>query len=783
MTPSDVPPHPIGPATRDGEERVRTLLARAVEEQASEQRALTDALAGLQQRVDDVAASLRLAASGEAVGGGLAQLGRQLQALQGELGARLAELAGRLAEQTGAAEADSARLGGVATELLGSREVLDDVRGAVQRLEPQVARLPDQVEDASRRAAVELFPRLDLLATAVQALPQTPDVVAVVQGMTTAVTARLDALDGPLDDLRGRPSGDALRAELEAVDAGVRDLPGRLDGVRGSVDVVQGSVAAVRGSVDAVQGSVDTVRGSVDDVRGGLDAARGSVDQVRHLVDVVRGDVDALPGRVEGLLHDVPRRTDVEDLLSGVARRDDVDAASVALGDRLSPVLTALGERPVAAPEDVERAAARLHDHLAGLPDRATLEGVLAGVLSALLAAAVAPLADRDALDAAASRVEAALGTRQIAGPDDVDRAAAGLHERVEALQHRLTALPDRSALEGLLAQRTGDVVGRLEALTARPALGPDDLDGALAALHARLARLEDRATASPADVDTATARLLDALLDRLPATAAVLGRLDALEQQVRAVDTRVGRSQEAVEGLPARIAEPLLASRIDLAALRGQVQDLEAGITDGLAEVVQGLAATGGRLLDGLPDRGVLRDTTAGVDSVRAALPQLEEGVLARVSVLDGRLDTADETARQTAQEMRRVAGAVAGLEQTVEGAVRPLSPEDGPTGLSDDDVERVVQAVLQRLAPALVEGVATAVRHELAAAPAPPAPPELDAAPSAPAQAQAPDEPAAVVPSEPPVAAVPPAAPRAVRPPRPAVTTAVAPPPSRRG
>ena len=574
MVPSDVPPPSPGPAPRDGEERVRALLARAVEEQASEQRQLSDALTGLQQRVDAVAAQLRLAASGEAVGGGLAALGRQLQVLQAELGDRLGAVGSAVdtvsteVERQGAdGSAGQQRLEALALELQGSRAALSALGDAVGQLEPQVAGLSqlvtggqDRVEgrlgtladqqtlqtavealhELRSRPVEQVAPRVDLLLSAVRALPQTADLGGVVEDLVTALSARLDRFDGPLDDLRHRPAGDVLRPDLDAVAGTVRELPGRLDALAAGV-----LVAARRSSCSPTSPAAPTSR----------DLARRPTSHCSPTSPAAprRGTAHRRrpPHRRRTLLTDVARRTDVEHLLTDLARRTDVEAAA----EGLAAVLRELGTRPTAGPDDVTRAAEALHAHLATLPDRAAVQELLGGV------------ARRDDLDGPLQ----ALLQRPTAGPDDAERAAAGLHERLGGLAEQLAAvprrdevtdllapLPDRATVRALLQEalderlpgaladvaRRGDLeagtagvvealTGRLDELAARPALGTDDLDRTVAGLHDRLGGLEQRPALAPDDLE----RVVGALLGRLPSADDVLGRLDAVHGRLGELD------------------------------------------------------------------------------------------------------------------------------------------------------------------------------------------------------------------------------------------------------
>ncbi len=334
------------------------------------------------------------------------------------------------------------------------------------------------------------------------------------------------------------------------------------------------------------------------------------------------------------------------------------------------------------------------------------------------------PLARSEAVDALAG----ALGSLA----EDVVRRTDGL-ARTETVDALAVDVVRRADLEALADRLSGHVTGQL---AERFADLPDSR-GLAADLGSQLGALHDR-TLDAGALESGLAPVLRRF-DALPDRAFVVEALQALEERLgQRLESRVQALEERLLAAVARGQD----ERPDVVAVRSQVEGLEASVLDGLEGVVQGVASLAARLLDRLPEAGLLQRTAEGVQQLGRA---------------------------QTELASRVEAGTTAAV----------------PDGLADDVARRVSAEVQQVLAAQLQEQVAAAVQTELArtrsateAVPMQDAPVRVAPVQEALQQPPAPEQPEPV---EPPPAAPEPAPPaQPVRPPRPvrpAVDSGVAP------
>jgi hypothetical protein len=396
-------------------ERMQALLARAVEDQLSEQRTVAGALAGVRAQVAAVGEGLRAAASGAAV----ERLRTDLAALTGELrsatsglGERFDTLSRRLDEQGEALSAGDElgiRLAAVAADVAAGAAAVHrltaavtalaafpdalaalqgDVAGMHDRLVP-LAEIRTGLGDLQSRAtaAERLGPELAALTERVDALATTAD----VSGLHDAVTG----LGERLDALTGRPAltaadlTDALApvherlTELAAEDAGAERmtaLQGRLEGLDASLGDLRGELAGVRDAVAGVPALAADLSGVADQVAE-LGRLRGDVQGLQERLTVLQEGspevVDALAGlrgEVAGLAADVAAFT--------VPTPEEIAAAVTTsvtgqLVDELAPRVAEIVLARIGATV-TEQVAGQVAERLAGGVTTPVLEGVRA---------------------------------------------------------------------------------------------------------------------------------------------------------------------------------------------------------------------------------------------------------------------------------------------------------------------------------------------------------------------------------------------------------------------
>jgi archaellum component FlaC len=282
-------------------EKMRSMLARASDLRAEEQRQMVDLIDEIRSRLQPIEGFVadgrgRIAKTHDGVGAIQERLAAQDQAI-GQITSVLNALAERVGRPL---EAIEARLDGVAGRFEGISGRLD---GADDRLQHLHARLD------------ELDGSLNRVVAAIEALPGQLDIAAV--------HGRFDELNGVLhgrfDDEMGR-----LHGRFEEVLA------------RPAVDPTE--------RLDGLGGRVEQLGDRIDEVEG----------RIRHVDESVRNNSGTLTGSIEqgvdklhGLLHERPDRGELEKLLRAAQQESERRIVQ-----QLDTVLAAFAEVVISRPKD-----------------------------------------------------------------------------------------------------------------------------------------------------------------------------------------------------------------------------------------------------------------------------------------------------------------------------------------------------------------------------------------------------------------------------------------------
>ena len=360
---TDTPAGPSGTTPPVGQvsDRMQALLSRAVEEQVSEQRAVSTILADLRAQVASLGDAVRLAASDasvERLGGVVSTvvadlrtstslLGQRIEALSKRVEAvavdtaapteqavvRLAALSGDIAAQGDAVERMQVALEQLAAFPAALAALQNDVAGMHDRLQP-LAEIRASIGDIGARTASGLAamrPQLDALEAKVDAFTEGAPPDRLRDAIVDALTGRLDKLV----EAAGRPV-----IGPEVLRSGLGDL-------RASLDAAMGNRLE---ELSAGLGAVENRLGQIG--RGSLTSATPpGVPAIA--TDLSRG----LSGRVDEL-HAL--RDDISKVAEGVRLLKE-DSAGTTLADAVAAVreeLEQLGERvAVSAPPPVDEIA------------------------------------------------------------------------------------------------------------------------------------------------------------------------------------------------------------------------------------------------------------------------------------------------------------------------------------------------------------------------------------------------------------------------------------------
>lgn len=284
-----------------GFDKMRTMLARAAELRADEQRQLYDMLdelrtrlsplenfaaegrgripalqehvSSVQQRLGELPDRTEISVIAERLDEALARIDGQdsvlaqvitaMNNLSERMGAPLDALAARLDAVAGRFEGVSGRLDGLDDRLLHLHGRLDDVEAALARVQNTVEGLPAQLDLPSVHRRLDemwggLHQRLD-------------------HDMGT-VHGKIDDVHGRVQDLADRPVVDPTE-RLQNLATHMEQLAGRLEALAGRIDTVEESVRTGVGTLSGV------VEQNVDKLEGAVGARPDRAEVVRTLRD------------------------------------------------------------------------------------------------------------------------------------------------------------------------------------------------------------------------------------------------------------------------------------------------------------------------------------------------------------------------------------------------------------------------------------------------------------------------------------------------------------------
>jgi chromosome segregation ATPase len=409
--------YPAAPANPVAE-RMQALLSRAVEEQVSEQRSVSNALAEVRAQVAAVGEGLRGAASGVAVErlrSDLSALGTELRMSTTGVSERFDVLARRIDEQAAAIAAAgggstqiASHLEGVASEVAAQGAAVQrlsaavaalsafpealaalqkDVSGLHDRLSP-LADVRAAVGDLQARssAAEAVRPELEALSGKVEALATAADMARLRDSVVSSLGERIDGLAASpavtpehlteaLTPLQNRlsvlASGGPALERVTALEARLQSLEALLTshGERlGAVGDAVGGIPAVATDLHRQAEQVDSLGSELAAVREQLTHLSGSIGEVAQL----RSSVDTLTGTVSAL--DVPSNDEVAAAVSARLADRLVDQLAPRVADavlhRIGPIVAeqvgaAVSDRVMGGVETSTAAAeVRLRTHM-----------------------------------------------------------------------------------------------------------------------------------------------------------------------------------------------------------------------------------------------------------------------------------------------------------------------------------------------------------------------------------------------------------------------------------
>jgi hypothetical protein len=435
-------------------DRMQALLSRAVEEQVSEQRAVSTLLAELRAQVAALSDGVRLAASDasvERLGGVVSTVVADQRTSTSLLGQRIEALSKRVeavaAETAGPTEQAAVRLAALSGEIAAQADAVQAMQTALEQLAGFPAALA-----ALQRDVAGLHDRLQPLAEVRSTLG---DLGARTAHSLGAIGPQLEALQGKVDELGAVPDPERLR------DAVVDALSGRLDKLEEHAErpvvgpeVLRSGLGDLRASLDASAGDrfeeLGAALGAVQNRLGQVGERLAEVGDAAGGVPALATDLNRLAGRVEEL-HAL--RAQLAQVAQGVAAlQEDSTATALTLGlASLRDDVQHLAERITeAAPPPVEQVAALVSQRVADRLVETLAPRIADVVLTRVSAALVTQLGE-------------ALSPRVKGDTELVVRTVAAESER------RILAHVDEAVLalaEALLRRRRG---GRAAITLARP--------------------------------------------------------------------------------------------------------------------------------------------------------------------------------------------------------------------------------------------------------------------------------------------------------------------------
>ena len=443
---TETPAGPPGTTPPGGQvsDRMQALLSRAVEEQVSEQRAVSTLLAELRAQVGSLSDLVRLAASDasvERLGGVVSTVVADLRTATSLLGQRIDAVAKRVeavaADAVAPTEQAAVRLAALSGDISTQGDAVDRMQAAVA----QMAGFPAALA-ALQKDVAGMHDRLQPL---VEIQAEIGDLGARTSGGLAAIRPALDALSTKVDALADGVAPDRVR-------------DGIVDALSGRLDKLEEAAARPVVGPDALRGSLGDLRASIDSAMGHrfeeLTAALGAVENRLGQIGERLADVGDAAGGVPALATDVSRLSSrVEDLhalsgtlgkvADGVQRlQGDTSATTLALGlTALHDELEALGERlNEAAPPPVDEIAALVSQRVADRLVETLAPRIADVVLTRVSAALVTQLGE-------------AISPRITGDTETLVRAATADSER------RILAHVDEAILslaEALLRRRRG---------------------------------------------------------------------------------------------------------------------------------------------------------------------------------------------------------------------------------------------------------------------------------------------------------------------------------------
>ncbi len=200
---------PVGPVS----ERMQALLARAVEEQVGERRAVSAALTDVQSQVTELVASVRLGATGSSVGELADRTGASLDALLLRLETLQSEVEALSALQDGTRLQEA--VGAVVARRFDDLDVAVSGAAGVPALATDLGRLNDRVEQLAGQVAAVVVPDAQEIAVLVDQ--------RITEQLVASVAARVtDAVRTISDDSEGRVLAHVDEAVLALAEALLR---------------------------------------------------------------------------------------------------------------------------------------------------------------------------------------------------------------------------------------------------------------------------------------------------------------------------------------------------------------------------------------------------------------------------------------------------------------------------------------------------------------------------------------------------------------------------------
>ncbi len=492
----------------------------------------------------------------------------------------------------------------------------------------------------------------------------------VAPGGALAVLRRIEVAEARFSDVAGR-----TRRELEAIDAALDVVSGRMDDVRTQVSVQTGALLDGAGELETKTAAVtaslardrDTVDTLIARLSSGSSAARGELLAL----------IETLPAAERQALA-------IQSLLAAGA---DTAREQIAQVDGL---LTAVAANQESLRRQANRTAAELHDTFAAVDAGSSAAARLfdertrtlgADVDAAMSRAAEALEAARRAIEAQVDAVVTATGQARTILVDLGGETAASVSERLSAIAGE--------------AERLTSEIGRQETLSAGLV---ESFGRGFGVLDAKLA---NAAQSSHATFDMLDERL-GAIRDQVHKLATPLG---ATSEHTRQLEAAVTALKESVAASVTSFTETLPDS---VANAGGAVADIRAAIGTLSAEIDSVLARA----------NAVAAPIDAGRTTIAAAAESLADqrtAFEAMMTTLDARLTSAQKLVGQI--ESGTDAAALAATTKLLEALTRARDVASQAEGALREALDRAIADTKVTLAAASDEAMRTAFTAPVAA------------------------------------------------------------------